>query len=108
MEGQIIDVEYENAIVTLVRIEADCSDYYIVTPLIQTYGGLYRFSKHSHRISKESVAGFYDTKELHDTGLYKKIDDVYYESIDEESDPESEYHTESGSDSESEVSLYSE
>jgi hypothetical protein len=108
MEGQLVDVDYENGIVKLVKIEEDGAEYYRVTPLIQTCGGLYRFSNHSHTVPKESVSGFYDTKELNDTGLYKKVNDVYYESIEDELGYDSEYSIESESDTESEVSIYSE
>jgi|TARA_R110000803_G_scaffold160067_1_gene224047 hypothetical protein len=102
MDGQIVDVEYENGYVRIVKIVEDTPEQFVVTPLIQTPGGLHRFSKHSHAVPKESIAGFYDTKELEETELFTKIDDVYYESV-ETSD--SEYESETESDTDSEVSL---
>lgn len=102
MQGQIVEVEYENDHVNIVKIDDDSLEQFVVTPLIRTSGGLFRFSKHSHVILRESIAGFYDTKELEETGLFTKIDNVYYESI-ETSD--SDYEYESDSDTETDVSL---
>lgn len=106
MEGQLVDIEYENGTTKLVRIVKDEPEHFIVTPLIQTSGGLFRFSSHPHIAPKESVSGFYDTKELDDTGIYKKIDNIYYEYIEtSDSDCDYEYDSEFDYDSESEVSL---
>ena len=60
-------------------------------------------------VPKESIAGFYDTIELEDTGLFRKLTNDVYESLDE-SDPEFEYDDDddasSSDDYESDISLY--
>jgi len=101
MEGQIVDVEYECGLVEIAKIIEDNDDCYVVSHLAQTNDLRFRFSRFSYAIPKESVSGFYDTTELEDTGLFVKIDDMHYESI--ESD--SEYDCDSDSDTETEVSL---
>lgn len=107
MDGQIVDVEYEDGQVEIVKIVEDTQEQFVVTPLVQTSTGFFRFSNQFHTIPKESVSGFYDTKELEDTGLFTKINDIFYEST-ETSDSDYEYSSDDESDTESEVSLDSE
>lgn len=100
MIGHIIDVDYDDGSVNIAKIVADAGAEYVVVPLVSVYGN-YRFSRHPHHIPKESIAGFYDTVELEDTGRFVKIDDTYYEST----ASESEYECDSDSDTETDVSL---
>lgn len=107
MEGQLIDVEYEDGYIEIARIIEDTPGHFVVTPLVPTLNGLVKFSNQYHVIPKESIAGFYDTERLEDTGLFKKIDDNLYEAVDT-SDSEYEYFSDEESDTDSEVSLDSE
>lgn len=109
MEGQIIDVEYEDEFVEICKIVARHDTNYVVKMLVYDADAfMYHFSHYTHTIPIESVSGFYDTVELEDTGDYEKIDYNRYRYI-YESDPE--YELEDGytsSDTDSEVSLYDE
>lgn len=107
MEGQIVDVEYECGLVDIAKIIEDTGDSYVVSHLAQTDDLRYRFSRFSYAIPKEAVSGFYDTTDLEDTGLYRKIDDVYYEAV-MSTDSDYEYESDDVSDTDSEVTLYSE
>ncbi len=109
MEGQIVDVEYEDGESDLCKIVTQHTDYYTVKPLVydpDIY--MYKFSHYTHQVPIESISGFYDTTVLEDTGQYIKVDGVHYRSTDD-SDPEYEYDTgSSDTDSGSEISLYDE
>lgn len=100
MIGHIIDVEYDDGSVNIAKIVADAGVEFVVVPLVSVYGN-YRFSRHPHSVPKESIAGFYDTTELEDTGLFVKLDDTYYEAV----TSDSEYECDSDSDTETDVSL---
>lgn len=107
MEGQLVDIEYDSGFIEIVKIVEETHENYTVTDLVRTTSGLYRFSKYAYQVPKESVAGFYDTINLEDTGLYNKINDTFYEAV---SSSDTDYETESDeeSDTDSEVSFYSE
>ncbi len=107
MEGQIVDIEYECGLVEIARITEDTNDSYVVSHLTQTDDLRFRFSRFSYPIPKESVSGFYDTTDLEETGLYRKIDDVYYEAV-SSTDSDYEYDSDDVSSTDSEVTLYSE
>lgn len=107
MEGQLVDIEYDCGFVELAKIVEETQENYTVTHLVCTTSGLYRFSRDSYPVPKESVAGFYDTTNLEDTGLYNKINDIFYEAV-SSSDSDYEFWTEEESDTDSEVSLDSE
>ncbi len=109
MEGQIVDVEYEDEFVEICKIVARHDTNYVVKMLVYDADAfIYHFSHYTHTIPIESVSGFYDTVELEDTCDYEKIGYNRYRYI-YESDPE--YEFEDGytsSDTDSEVSLYDE
>lgn len=107
MEGQLVDIEYDCGLVDICKIVEDIQGYYIVCRLLQTDDLRFRFSRFSHQVLKESVSGFYDTTDLEETGLYRKIDDVYYEAV-SSVDSDYEYDSEDATDTDSDVSLYSE
>ena len=107
MEGQIVDIEYEGGFVEIAKILEDTPEHFVVSHLVETSDCMYRFSRMSYPVPKESVAGFYDTRELEDTGLYRKIDNVYYEAV-TSTDSDFEYWSEDESETDSEVSLDSE
>jgi len=107
MEGQIVDVEYEDQQVDMCKIIAQHTDHYTVKPLVYDPDKyLYKFSHYTFQVPVESVSGFYDTTDIEDTGQYIKVDSVHYRSV-EESDPEYELES-SESDTCSEISLYDE
>jgi len=107
MEGQIVDVEYEDQQVDMCKIIAQHTDHYTVKPLVYDPDKyLYKFSHYTFQVPVESVSGFYDTTDIEDTGQYIKVDSVHYKSV-EESDPEYELES-SESDTCSEISLYDE
>ncbi len=109
MEGQIVDVEYDDQQVDMCKIIAQHTDHYTVKPLVYDPDKyLYKFSHYTFQVPIESISGFYDTMDIEDTGQYVKVDGVHYRSV-EDSDPE--YELESGdsdSDTCSEISLYDE
>ena len=108
MQYQIVDVEYEDGFVEVARIMRDEIDFFIISPLEQV-GNFYKFDDEYIAVPKESIAGFYDTIDLEDTGLFRKLTNDVYESLDE-SDPEFEYDDDddasSSDDYESDISLY--
>ena len=111
MEGQIVDIEYEDEFTEICKIISKRENDYIVKALVydsDTF--LYQFSHYTHIVPVESVSGFYDTTELEDTGNYKKIAYNRYKCLDE-SDPEYEFETgddETTDESDSDISLYDE
>lgn len=108
MRGQIVDIEYEDGDVSIAQIVDDTDpEHFMVMRLVyRSSVDLFRFSTHAHPVPRESVAGFYDTTDLEETGLYTKIDEVYYQSVDSS---DSDYDTdESSSSTDTEVSLDSE
>jgi hypothetical protein len=107
MEGQIVDVEYEDQQVDMCKIISQHTDHYTVKPLVYDPDKyLYKFSHYTFQVPIESVSGFYDTTDIEDTGQYIKIDGVHYRSVND-SDPEYEMDSDD-SDTESDISLYDE
>lgn len=106
MIGEIVDIEYQDGAVNIAKIVSDEGSEYAVVGLCISMG-MYRFSRIPHTVPKESIAGFYDTKNLEDTGLFTKIDDTYYDAVDT-SDEDFEYDSGYDSESESDISLISE
>jgi len=107
MEGQIVDVEYDDQQVDMCKIISQHTDHYTVKPLVYDPDKyLYKFSHYTFQVPIESVSGFYDTTDIEDTGQYIKIDGVYYRSVND-SDPEYEMDSDD-SDTESDISLYDE
>lgn len=104
MEGQIVDIEYDEGVCEIAQIAFEVVGEYAVRVLEYDRRGLYRFDDDTVMVPKESIAGFYDTTLLEDTGLYTKYDDTYYEMVDE-SDPDVVYDSSDESESDSEVSL---
>lgn len=100
MIGQIIDVEFEDGATNIAKIVADTGVEYHVLVLDNTKLHFYKFRDKPEVISKESVAGFYDTTDLEDTGLFMNLDGTYYEA-----DEHSDYDTESDTSTDTEVSL---
>lgn len=108
MRGQIVDIEYEDGDVNIARIVDDTDpDQFVVTSLVyRPLMDMFRFSTQSHAVPRESVAGFYDTTDLEETGLYTKVDDVYYQPVDSS---DTDYDSDdSSSSTDTEVSLDSE
>lgn len=104
MIGHIIDVEYDDGTVNIAKIALDAGTQYVVSGLV-CIGDFYRFSRQTHIIPKESVAGFYDTTDLEETGLFVSRGDTYFEAVDAS---DSEYECESNASTDTEVSLDSE
>lgn len=106
MEGQIVDVEYEDGDVDICRIIEDHITECVVEALEYDLSrNMYTFCGMTTIIPKESISGFYDVTELEDTGLYRLTDDgCYYERLD---DSDSDYDFSSGDEvsSESDISL---
>ena len=109
MRGQIVDIEYEDGDVSIARIvdDTDPEQFMVTTLVYRPLMDMFRFSSQSHAVPRESVAGFYDTTDLEETGMFTKIDDVYYQPVD--SSDSSDYDTDdSSSSTDTEVSLDSE
>ena len=85
MEGQIVDVEYEDGDVDICWIIEDHITECVVEALEYDLSrNMYTFCGMTTIISKESISGFYDVTELEDTGLYRLTDSDYdYSSADE-------------------------
>ena len=81
MIGQIIDVEYDDGTTKIAKITGNFSNVYEVICL-RKVNEHYMFSEVPTEIPKESVSGFYDATRLEDTGLFTKVDDVHYETVD--------------------------
>ena len=92
MEYQIVDVEYDDGITDVARIIRDELDFYVISPL-EYSGNFCKFDEEYIAVPKESISGFYDTTDLEDTGLFRKLSNGVYESLDE-SDPDFEYDEE--------------
>jgi hypothetical protein len=106
MINQIIDVEYDNNITMLARIIEDNIDHYMVSCLNYCGDSMYEFDDEFLKIEKETISGFYDTKDLEETGLYRRVGDNIYESMDSDSDyEEDEDEDEDEEDSGSDISL---
>jgi len=105
MENQIIDIEFEDGIISIAKIVKERETDYEVA-LLEYYGdGEWDFDTEDYTvIKKESVSGFYDTTKLEDTGLYEKLNNGMYAEIDE-SDFEYELDSSEDDESESDVSL---
>ena len=98
MIGHIIDIEYDDGTVNIAKIIDDIDNEYVVKELVSD-AGMFRFSRFSRTVPKESVSGFYDTTDLTETGLFAEIENGYYETLD------SEYEYETDSESDTDVSL---
>jgi hypothetical protein len=83
MIGQLVDVEFEDGITNLAKIIDDTGYEYRVVVLKNVYARIYKFSDSPEVIPKEAVAGFYDTTNLEDTGLFTDLDGTYYEACDQ-------------------------
>ena len=94
MIGQIIDVEFEDGFTNIAKIVQDAGTEYHVVVLECVCGSMYKFSDSHEVIPKEAVAGFYDTTDLEETGLFTDLDGTYYETCDQ-----SDYETESDDES---------
>ena len=105
MENQIIDVEYEDGIVSIAKIIKDRDSEYDIA-LMRYYGDdEWNFDMEDlETIPKDSVSGFYDTTKLENTGLYEKLINGMYVEVDE-SDFEYELASSEDDESESDISL---
>ena len=104
MENQIVDVTFEDNLVSICQIIRETDDDYVVSELVYKSYGTYAFSNDYQTIPKNSVSGFYDTTSLEDTGLYSKIKDGLYEEVDS-SDEDYEESSEDEYSSDSDISL---
>ena len=109
MEGQIVDIEYDDETQEVVRIAEDIDDCYVVQTLEHVNYHHYKFSTFCIEVPKECICVFYDTTFLEDTGKYNKIAENLYEAVDEpdydyDFDTEDE-ESDSSDDSGSEISL---
>ncbi len=103
MNGQIVDVEYEEGLVDLYKIISTQDETYTVKPLV--YDAeifLYKFSHYTHQVPIDSISGFYDTTDLTETGRFVKEGDTIYNRSLDDSDPVYEYDTDDQDDSDSE------
>ena len=83
MEGQIVDIEYDDETQEVVRIVEDIDDCYVVQTLEHVNYNHYKFSTFCIEVPKECICVFYDTTFLEDTGKYNKIAENLYEAVDE-------------------------
>lgn len=104
MENQIVDVNFDDGVVSICKIKEDTGDYYVINELIYMGNGLYTFKLQDDTILKSSVNGFYDVDDIELTGMYTRVSDNVYERVDE-SDEDYEVSSEDYSDTESDVSL---
>ncbi len=74
MENQIIDIEFEDGMICIGKIIKDMDTEFQVAVLEHVGDGLWDFDQELECIPKDSVSGFYDTKDLEQTGLYEMID----------------------------------
>lgn len=108
MLGQIVDIEYEDGDVEIAKIvdDTDPEQFMVASLIYRSSVDMFRFSARVHPVPRESVAGFYDTTELEDTGMYTKVDELHYQAVDSS---ESDYDSDdSSSSTDTEVSLDSE
>ena len=106
MENQIVDIEYEDGMTRIARIVKDLGTEFEISTL-EYYGyDTWSFNDDVESVPRESVSGFYDTMFLENTGLYEKLKNGMYASIDT-SDTDY-FPDDSDSDSGSRVSLESE
>jgi hypothetical protein len=105
MFNMIIDVSCDDGTTQIARIIHEHADMYAINFLELKKVGIYDFSSNTELISKDSVSGFYDVKDLESTQLYVKVNNGY-ELIDD-SDDEDYTGSETESDDE-EVSLVDE
>jgi|UniRef100_A0A6C0CMN3 hypothetical protein len=109
MEGQIVDIEYDDETQEMVQIVEDVDDCYVIRTLEHVNYNQYKFSSFCIEVPKECICVFYDTTCLEDTGKYNKVGENIYEALDE-SDYDYDFDTgdegsDSSDDSGSEVSL---
>ena len=107
MERQIVDIEYEDGSQHIGQIYKDLGNHFSVNFLGYAGDGLWDFDQELECIPKDSVSGFYDTKNLEQTGLYEMTKTGLYEMIDL-SDTEYVLPSDTDDDSGSEVSLVDE
>ena len=82
MENQIIDIEFEDGMICIGKIIKDMDTEFQVAILDHVGDGLWDFDQELECIPKDSVSGFYDTKNLEQTGLYEMTKTGLYEMID--------------------------
>jgi len=104
MNNQIVDVTFEDNVVSICQIMRETDTDYVVSELVYKSHGMYAFSSEYQTIPKDSVSGFYDTTSLEDTGLFVKANGDLYEPVDS-SDEDYEESSEDEYSSESDVSL---
>ena len=107
MEKQIIDIEFGNGVTCIGQVRKDLGHDLQVAILEHVGDGLWDFDQELECIPKDSVSGFYDTKNLEQTGLYEMTKTGLYEMIDL-SDTEYVLPSDTDDDSGSEVSLVDE
>lgn len=100
----IIDVRCDDGTTQIARIVHDCEDTYSVQFLEKNKYHMYDFVNTVEVINKESISGFYDTKELENTQLYAKVTNGY-ELIDDSEDLDYTASDDESENSESDVSL---
>lgn len=104
MENQLIDVNFDDGVVSICKVIKDMGEHYIVNELVYMGDGLYTFKSQEDTILKSSVNGFYDVDDIELTGMYVRVSDNVYERVDE-SDEDYEVSSEDYSDTESDISL---
>ena len=103
MENQIVDIEFDDGMICIGKIQKDIGTEIEVSVLDYVGYGLWDFNKELETVSKDSISGFYDTTSLESTGLYEMTKHGLYEAVD---DSDEEYVLEDeGDDSGSEVSI---
>jgi len=107
MDGQIVDVEYEEGLVDICKIVSTQIETYTVKQLVYDSDiFLYKFSHYTHQVPIDSISGFYDTTELAETGRFvREGETIHYRSLDD-SDPEYENDTDDQYDSDSDSESY--
>jgi hypothetical protein len=99
IDVNVFDEEQDDEIVLLAKIVGETQDTYKVRFMSPTKGGLYRYENEVSEIDKESVCGYYDSKDERDAGFipahdgcFERIDDddEYEPSDSEEDDDEDE------------------
>ena len=112
MEGQLIDVEYEDGFSEICKIKSVHPDKYDVYPLVFHEEELaYKFEYDSlQSIPREAVSGYYDSASLEDTGRYVlRSDGIHYDCLDDSDfDMDYEQDPDETDESESDISLYDE
>ena len=88
MKNQLIDVVLQDNVISLARVLEDMGPTLMVQFLKKNKKDVYEFAEYPEEIPRESIAGFYDTDNLEDTGLYIKTEYGYEEISESDSDYE--------------------